>query len=53
MTADETGPVKTLLITLTGQDRPGVTAGLFATLAQYGVEVLDIEQIAIKHPVAA
>jgi phosphoserine phosphatase len=48
VTADETGPVKTLLITLTGQDRPGVTAGLFATLAQYGVEVLDIEQIVLR-----
>jgi phosphoserine phosphatase len=43
-----TGSPKTLLITLTGQDRPGVTAGLFATLAQYGVEVLDIEQIVIR-----
>ena len=48
VTADETGPVRTLLITLTGQDRPGVTAGLFATLAQYGVEVLDIEQIVLR-----
>jgi phosphoserine phosphatase len=37
-----------LLITLTGEDRPGVTAGLFATLAQYGVEVLDIEQIVLR-----
>ncbi len=38
----------TLLITLTGDDRPGVTAGLFATLAQYGVEVVDIEQIVMR-----
>jgi phosphoserine phosphatase len=48
VTAAETRPVSTLLITLTGEDRPGVTAGLFATLAQYGVEVLDIEQIVLR-----
>jgi phosphoserine phosphatase len=39
---------KTLLITLTGADRPGVTAGVFATLADFGVEVLDIEQILLR-----
>jgi phosphoserine phosphatase len=39
---------KTLLITLTGADRPGVTADVFATLAQFGVEVLDIEQILLR-----
>ncbi len=38
----------TLLITLTGDDRPGVTAGLFATLAEYAVEVVDIEQIVMR-----
>jgi phosphoserine phosphatase len=48
VTAAETRPVSTLLITLTGEDRPGVTAGLFATLTQYGVEVLDIEQIVLR-----
>ncbi len=46
--ADDPGAPRTLLITLTGQDRPGVTAGLFATLAEYGVEVLDIEQIVLR-----
>ncbi|HET6562473.1 MAG TPA: phosphoserine phosphatase SerB [Marmoricola sp.] len=39
---------KTLLLTLTGTDRPGVTAGVFDTLATFGVEVLDIEQILIR-----
>jgi phosphoserine phosphatase len=46
--ADETGSPRTLLITLTGEDRPGVTAGLFATLAEHGVDVLDIEQIVLR-----
>jgi phosphoserine phosphatase len=39
---------KTLLITLTGVDRPGVTAGVFSTLANFNVEVLDIEQILLR-----
>jgi phosphoserine phosphatase len=43
----DTAP-KTLLITLTGTDRPGVTSTVFTTLAAYGVEVLDIEQIVLR-----
>jgi phosphoserine phosphatase len=39
---------ETVLITLTGKDRPGVTSTVFATLAGYGVEVLDIEQIVLR-----
>ena len=39
---------KTLLITLTGKDRPGVTSTVFSTLAAFGVEVLDIEQILVR-----
>jgi phosphoserine phosphatase len=39
---------KTLLITLTGKDRPGVTSSIFATLATAGVEVVDIEQIVLR-----
>ena len=39
---------KTLLITLTGKDRPGVTSTVFTTLAAFGVEVLDIEQIVLR-----
>jgi phosphoserine phosphatase len=38
----------TLLITLTGTDRPGVTSTVFSTLAAFGVEVLDIEQIVLR-----
>ena len=39
---------RTVLITLTGKDRPGVTSSLFATLARFSVEVLDIEQIVLR-----
>ena len=39
---------KTVLITLMGRDRPGVTAAMFSTLADAGVEVLDIEQIVLR-----
>jgi phosphoserine phosphatase len=39
---------ETLLITLTGRDRPGVTAAMFATLSESRVEVLDIEQIVLR-----
>ena len=48
MTVEDHETPKTLLITLTGTDRPGVTAGLFSTLSRYGVEVLDIEQIVLR-----
>jgi phosphoserine phosphatase len=41
-------PSKTLLITLTGKDRPGVTSTVFSTLAAFGVQVLDIEQIVLR-----
>jgi phosphoserine phosphatase len=38
----------TLMITLMGRDRPGVTAAMFATLSDFNVEVLDIEQIVLR-----
>ncbi|HEX6516734.1 MAG TPA: phosphoserine phosphatase SerB [Nocardioidaceae bacterium] len=38
----------TVLITLTGRDRPGVTSTVFSTLAGFGVTVLDIEQIVLR-----
>ena len=41
-------PRTTLLITLTGRDRPGVTSRLFAILAGYPLTVLDIEQVVIR-----
>ena len=44
----ESDAPKTLLITLTGKDRPGVTSSVFTTLAAFGVEVLDIEQIVLR-----
>jgi phosphoserine phosphatase len=41
-------PRTTLLITLTGRDRPGVTSRLFAILARHPVSVLDVEQVVIR-----
>src|SRR6202021_4102186 len=41
-------PRTTLLITLTGRDRPGVTARLFAGLARYPLSVADVEQVVIR-----
>jgi phosphoserine phosphatase len=39
----------TTLITVTGTDRPGITAALFALLAEHEqVRVLDIEQVVIR-----
>ena len=40
--------VPTVLITLTCKDRPGVTSAVFSTVAAFGVEVLDIEQIVLR-----
>ncbi len=39
---------RTLLITLTGPDRPGVTSRLFSVLAGFPVTVSDIEQVVIR-----
>jgi len=41
-------PRTTLLITLTGRDRPGVTARLFGVLARFPLTVVDIEQVVIR-----
>jgi phosphoserine phosphatase len=41
-------PRTTLLITLTGRDRPGVTSRLFAALARFPLSVADIEQVTIR-----
>ncbi|GGP67792.1 phosphoserine phosphatase SerB [Streptomyces abikoensis] len=40
--------VPTLLVKIFGKDRPGITAGLFDTLAAYAVDVIDIEQIVTR-----
>src|SRR3954452_5918654 len=47
-TDDASEAPKTLLITLTGKDRPGVTSTVFGTLGAFGVEVLNIEQIVVR-----
>ena len=41
------GPT-TILVTLTGRDRTGVTSRLFADLAHHDLAVLDIEQVVIR-----
>ncbi|MBO0820385.1 MAG: phosphoserine phosphatase SerB [Nocardiopsaceae bacterium] len=42
------GSRTTLLITLTGRDRPGVTSRLFGVLARYPLSIADIEQVVIR-----
>jgi phosphoserine phosphatase len=37
-----------VLATLSGRDRPGVTAAFFAALAAHDVEVRDVEQVVIR-----
>src|SRR5260370_9438782 len=44
MTAGRT----TVLVTLTGRDRPGVTSRLFSDLAAHDLAVADIEQVVIR-----
>ncbi len=39
---------ETLLVTVSGRDRPGVTSTLLSTLAHAGVEVIDVEQIVLR-----
>ena len=41
-------PRPTLLATLTGRDRPGVTTALLGAVALPGVEVLDVEQVLLR-----
>jgi phosphoserine phosphatase len=42
------GPQITLLVTLTGRDRPGVTSRLFTLLAGHELTVADVEQVVIR-----
>jgi phosphoserine phosphatase len=37
-----------VLITVTGVDRPGVTSALFEVLARYPVDLLNVEQVVIR-----
>lgn len=39
---------RTVLVTLTGRDRPGVTTAVFDALSRPGVEVLDVEQVVVR-----
>ena len=38
----------TVLITVTGPDRPGVSSVLFAALTRHGVDLLDLEQVVVQ-----
>ncbi len=42
------GNQTTVLVTLTGRDRPGVTYRLFSALAAHRLSVLDMEQVVIR-----
>ncbi len=37
-----------VLITVTGPDRPGVSSVLFAALTRHGVDLIDVEQVVIR-----
>jgi len=39
---------QTILIRVTGIDKPGITAGILRILAQVGAEVLDMEQVVVR-----
>ncbi|HMM94424.1 phosphoserine phosphatase SerB [Phycicoccus sp.] len=39
---------RTLLVSLSGPDRPGVTSTVFAAAATVGADVLDLEQIVVR-----
>jgi phosphoserine phosphatase len=45
----EKRPVFTGLILLTGPDAPGVARGLFNSLAEFAIQIIDVEQIVINH----
>jgi phosphoserine phosphatase len=47
-TAPPSDDTPTLLVKIFGRDRPGITAGLFETLAAYAVDVIDIEQLVTR-----
>jgi phosphoserine phosphatase len=41
------GPPSSLLVTLTGRDRPGIAGWLFGALHPLGLAVLDVEQVRV------
>jgi phosphoserine phosphatase len=38
----------TLLVTVTGRDKPGVVSVIFSALTKHGVDILDVEQVVIR-----
>jgi len=42
------GAGTSVLITVTGPDRPGVSSVLFAALTRHGVDLVDVEQVVIR-----
>jgi phosphoserine phosphatase len=42
------GSDNSLLVRVSGRDRPGITAGLLGVLADHGVRVLDMEQVVVR-----
>jgi len=46
--ARQFGAGSTVLITVTGPDRPGVSSVLFAALTRHGVDLLDVEQVVVR-----
>ncbi|MHC0431375.1 phosphoserine phosphatase SerB [Streptomyces sp. O3] len=47
-TPPDTADAPTLLVKIFGKDRPGITAGLFDTLAAFSVDVVDLEQVVTR-----
>jgi phosphoserine phosphatase len=45
---DGNGSGTSVLITVTGPDRPGVSSVLFAALTRHGVDLIDVEQVVIR-----
>lgn len=43
-----TGSSGTVLVTVSGPDRPGVSSVLFAALTRHGVDLLDVEQVVVR-----
>jgi phosphoserine phosphatase len=39
---------RTLLISLSGRDRPGVSSALFSALSRFSIAVIDVEQVTIR-----
>lgn len=46
--AELPGVEETLLVTVSGDDRPGVTSALFDAIAEVGAQVRDLEQVVVR-----